>query len=43
MHAGSCDTVTLMGKWLHQNAGSANQCELLHFCTIAQFARPRVI
>lgn len=34
MHAGSCDLVTRVEKWLHQNAGSANQCELLHFCTV---------
>jgi hypothetical protein len=36
MQAGSCDLVTLVEKWLHQNAGSANQCELLYFCTITQ-------
>jgi len=43
MHAGSCDLVTLAEKWLHQDAGSANQCELLHFCTITQFSWPRVM
>jgi hypothetical protein len=43
VHAGSCDLVTLVGKWLHQNAGSANQCELLPFCTIIQLAWPRVM
>jgi len=43
MRAGSCDLVTLVRKWLHQNVGSANQCELLHFCTITQLAWPRVV
>jgi hypothetical protein len=43
MHAGSCDLVTLRRKWLHQNVGSANQCELLHFCTITQLSWPRVM
>jgi hypothetical protein len=43
VHAGSCDLVTLMRKWLHQKVGSANQSELLHFCTITQLSWPRVM